>query len=133
MEDVEAIIREVIDCGYQIHRDLGPGLLESAYEILMTAGVRASGLQVATQVPVRMSYRGITVENAFRVDMLVEGRLVIELKSVERTSPVHAKQVLTYLRVMDLPLGLLINFGLPTYREGIKRIANGYDEPRQAR
>ena len=112
-----------------MHRDLGPGLLEGVYEILMAEALRDAGLHVARQVPVPINYKGVTIDNAFRIDLFVEDQLVIELKSVERTAPVHGKQVLTYLRLMKLPLGLLINFGQETFRDGVKRIANHYYAP----
>lgn len=125
-EGLERIAREVVDCGYRLHRDLGPGLLETAYEHLLFNQISRRGLQVARQISVPLSYDGVVVDNAFRIDLLVESRLVVELKSVERLLPVHGKQVLTYLRLMRLPLGLLINFGEAFYRNGVKRIANGY-------
>lgn len=125
-DDLERVARIVVDCGYRIHRDLGPGLLESAYEAIMTEALRASGLHVIRQVPVAIRHGELVVENAFKADMVVSGKLLVELKSTERNAPIHGKQVLTYLRLMNLPLGLLINFGLMTYKEGIQRIANDY-------
>ncbi|MCL4671981.1 MAG: GxxExxY protein [Sphingomonadaceae bacterium] len=125
-DELERIAREVVDCGYQLHRDLGPGLLESVYEILLWRLVEARGLLVKRQVPISISYQGVVFDNAFKADLLVEDRLLIELKSTERHDPVYAKQVITYLRLMKLPLGLLINFGMPTFKEGIRRIANDY-------
>jgi hypothetical protein len=110
-DELERIARIVVDCGYQLHSDLGPGLLESAYEGFLAAS---------------LTEKGVAVDNAFKIDLLVEDRLVVELKSVERNAPVHAKQLTTYLRLMGLPLGLLMNFGLPTFKAGIQRIANGY-------
>jgi GxxExxY protein len=124
--DLESAARGAVDCGYHIHRDLGPGLLESAYEALLCEILRAEGLSVERQVPVSMRYRGVVVDNAFRIDLLVERKLVIEIKSVEKLAPVHGKQVLTYLRLMDLPLGILMNFGQATFKDGLKRIANDY-------
>ena len=125
-DDLEALARIVVNCGFHIHRDLGPGLLESAYEALLCEAVRQEGLGVERQVPVRMEYNGVVVDNAFRIDLLIEGRLVVELKSIEKLAPVHGKQLLTYLRLMRLPLGLLMNFGQATFKEGLKRIANDY-------
>ena len=124
--DLETIARNVIDCGYHLHREIGPGLLETAYEALMAAAVTQAGYRVARQVPVAMSFRGVKVDNAFRIDLLVEDCLVVEIKSIERLAPVHGKQVLTYLRLMELPLGLLINFGQSTYKEGVRRVVNDY-------
>ena len=125
-ERLEEIARIAVDCGYQLHRALGPGLLESAYELLLCAELEARGLHYECQLAVPISHRGILIENAFRADILVEHCLLIELKSTEAHAPVHAKQLLTYLRLMKLPLGLLINFGSASYKDGVRRIANDY-------
>jgi GxxExxY protein len=109
-----------------LHRDIGPGLLESVYEVLLAEYLRDAGLSASRQVPVPISFKGIVIDNAFRADIIVENRLLIELKSVERLAPVHGKQVLTYLRLMDLPLGILINFGQELFKDGVRRIANNY-------
>jgi len=93
---------------------------------LLAEAIRQTGLAVQRQVPVTMSYKGVVIDNAFKVDLLVEDSLVIELKSIERLVPVHGKQVLTYLRLMRLPLGLLMNFGQATFKDGLRRIANDY-------
>lgn len=126
---LEETARIVIDCGYHLHVDLGPGLLESAYELILFNLIERRGLAVRRQVPIRIDYEGVVVDNAFKIDLLVENRLVIELKSTERNSPVYAKQVLTYLRLMDLPLGLLMNFGQATFKGGLERVANNYFGP----
>jgi GxxExxY protein len=118
----------VVDIGYHMHRELGPGLLESVYEGIMTDERGRAGLSVQRQVLVPIIYRNRTIDNALRVDLLVENRLLVELKSTESHAPVHAKQVITYLRLMQLPLGLLINFGTPTFKEGVKRIVNAYQQ-----
>ena len=123
---LEAIAKQVVDCGYQLHRELGPGLLESVYEILMCESLKERGLRFARQMPVPIRYRGVEIDNAFRADILVEDILLIELKSTEQHAPVHAKQLLTYLRLLELPLGLLMNFGAASYKEGIRRLANDY-------
>lgn len=123
---LEELARIAVDCGYQLHRALGPGLLESAYELLFCAELQARGVDYQCQLPVPIRHRGVLIENAFRADILVEGCLLIELKSTEMHAPVHAKQLLTYLRLMELPLGLLINFGTASYKDGIRRIANDY-------
>ena len=125
-DQLEAIARKTVDCGYRIHRDLGPGLLESAYEALLEAALVQAGIAVQRQVSIRMNYGGVVVDNAFKVDLLVGQCLVVELKSIERLAPVHGKQVLTYLRLMDLPLGLLMNFGQATFKDGLRRVANDY-------
>lgn len=124
--DLERMARVAVNCGYRIHTDLGPGLLESAYEALMEEALKQAGLEVRRQVPVTMNYKGVLVENAFKVDLLVEDQLVLELKSIERLAPVHGKQILTYLRLMNLQLGLLMNFGQATFKDGLKRVANDY-------
>jgi iron complex transport system substrate-binding protein len=123
---VEDIARIAVDCGFKIHNGLGPGLLESVYEALLEQSLARRGLAVERQRPIPISFDGVAVDEGFRADLLVEGILLIELKSVERIAPVHLKQVLTYLRLMNLPLGLLMNFGAATFREGIKRVANGH-------
>lgn len=124
--EIEELARIAVDCGYHLHRDLGPGLLESAYEVLLAESLRQAGLSVERQVALPLRYKGVVVDNAFKIDLLVERQLVIELKSVERFALVHGKQLLTYLRLMDLPLGLLMNFGQGTFKDGLKRIANDY-------
>ena len=123
---LEAITKTVVDCGYHLHRETGPGMLESVYEILLFEALREAGLACERQVVVPIKYKGVVVDNAFRVDLLIERQLVVELKSTERPSAVHAKQLLTYLRLMQLPLGLLMNFGQPTFKAGLQRVANDY-------
>jgi iron complex transport system substrate-binding protein len=125
-DDIEDLARRVVDCGYRLHRDLGPGLLESAYEAILFEMIRQSGMSVQRQVSVPLRYSGVVIDNAFKIDLLVESALVIELKPVEKLSAVHGKQVLTYLRLMGLPLGLLMNFGQATFKDGLRRIANEY-------
>jgi iron complex transport system substrate-binding protein len=127
MRDTNAITGEIVDAAYGIHRRLGPGLLESVYEALLARILSERGLAVERQKPVPFEFEGLRLDEGFRVDLLVEERVVVELKSAERTNPVHAKQVLTYLRLMNLPVGLLINFGAPTLKEGLKRVINGYE------
>lgn len=126
--DIEQLAKAAIDCGFQVHQDIGPGLLETAYEAFLAAALAERGLRVQAQVPVPVTYRGVPVRDAFRVDLLVEDKLIIEVKSVERLAPVHAKQLLTYLRLMDQPLGLLMNFGADMFRDGLKRVINDRSE-----
>ena len=128
MPDLEVLARKAIDIGYHMHRDLGPGLLESAYEAIFADEIERAGFGVRRQVLVPIHYRGRIIENALRVDLLVEDSLLIELKSTEHHAPVHAKQVITYLRLMQLQLGLLINFGMPTFKAGVKRLVNDYHQ-----
>jgi GxxExxY protein len=125
MPNLNVITGAVIDASIDIHRDLGTGLFESVYEAVLARSLSRRGFLVARQVPVRFEYDGMTFDDGFRVDLLVDGRIIVELKSVEKLAPVHSKQVLTYLRLMKLPLGLLINFGAPTLKEGVRRVING--------
>jgi hypothetical protein len=121
VEEVSAI---VVDAAFHLHKDLGPGLLESVYEVVLGRMLERRGLRVERQQPVAFDFDGMHFNEGLRVDLLVEGCLVLELKSVENLAPVHPKQLLTYLRLLKLPLGLLINFGAPTFREGVKRVVN---------
>ena len=127
-EYIEKLASIVIDTAFHLHRNLGPGLLESVYEAVLAYELRDRGLMVERQKPVPIHYQGITLDEGFRLDLLVEHRLIVELKSVEELHPVHPKQVLTYLRLMDLPLGLLINFGAPLLKHGLKRVVNRHEE-----
>jgi len=127
MSSIEEIATAAVDCGYHIHKDLGPGLLESVYEALLAEALVQQGFVVTRQRAVPISFRGIVLPEAFRADLIVDNSLIIEVKSVERNAPVHAKQLLTYLRLMKQPLGLLMNFGCATFREGIKRVVNGHN------
>lgn len=126
---MEELARTSIDCGFKLHESLGPGLLESVYEACLAQSLAKRGLSVERQKPIPIRFDGIILQEGFRADLLVENRLLIELKSTEAHAPVHAKQVITYLRLMDLPLGLLMNFGAPTFKDGIRRIANNYYRP----
>ena len=125
MDDVEQLARAAIDCGMRLHKRLGPGLLESAYEVILCEQLQREGLLVDRQKAVSIDFDGIRVADAFRVDLLVNGTLVLEIKSVDRLVPVHSKQLLTYLKLLDLRLGLLMNFGQETLRDGLRRIVNG--------
>ncbi|MEA3009369.1 MAG: hypothetical protein QOJ91_1061 [Sphingomonadales bacterium] len=127
MSDVEKLAALAIECGFRIHRDLGPGLLESVYETLLAAKLARAGLLVERQKPIDFEYDGIRLHEGFRADLLIDRRLVVEVKSTERLAPVHSRQLLTYLRLLDLPLGLLMNFGGETLREGLKRVANRHE------
>ena len=122
--DIEKLCTKVVDAGFNLHKDLGPGLLESAYEVILAEKLRSMGLDIDRQVPVDIDYAGLHIERAFKIDLLVERRLIIEIKSVERTLPVHSKQLITYLRFMNLTHGFVMNFGTPTFKEGVKRVLN---------
>lgn len=124
MPDIEELSAIVVDAGLKLHRDLGPGLLESAYELILARVLISRGLKVDRQVPININYDGLQIDNAFRIDLLIEDQLIIEIKSTEQTLPVHMKQVITYLRLMDLSLGFVMNFGTPTFKEGVRRLVN---------
>jgi len=123
--DKEELSRIAVDCGYRLHVEAGPGLLESVYEVVLAKMLEQQGLRVRRQVPVPIRLMNLHFDEGFRVDILVEDTLLIELKSVEKLLPIHSKQVLTYLRLLNLPLGLLINFGALTFKEGCHRIVHG--------
>ncbi|MGB3753466.1 MAG: GxxExxY protein [Parerythrobacter sp.] len=109
-----------------IHRELGPGLFETVYETVLAGRIRTRGLPVATQVPVPIEFDGTSFGNAFKIDVLVDERLILEIKSVETLSQAHAKQLLTYLRLAKQPVGLLLNFSGATMKEGIRRMVNNH-------
>jgi len=123
---IDEISGDVLNAAYRIHSDLGPGLLESVYETVLAAKLVAMGYAVARQRAVDIEYDGLRFEAAFRIDILVDDRLIIEIKSVERLTAAHMKQVLTYLRLTKQPVGLLINFAGATLKEGIRRIVNDH-------
>jgi GxxExxY protein len=127
MQDLEEIAAIAVDCGFHIHKDLGPGLLESVYEAVLAAALVQRGLVIERQKIIPIEYAGMILAEGFRADLVINGRMPIEVKSVERNAAVHGKQLLTYLRLMRQPLGLLMNFGCETYREGLKRVVNGHD------
>jgi len=122
------IADRVMDVAFQIHRELGPGLLESVYEVILARKLTDTGLVVERQVPVPIQFQGILFDEGFRADLFVEQKLIIELKSVERLQPVHSKQLLTYLRLTGCRLGLLINFGENLMKDGFKRVVNGLED-----
>ena len=125
MADIEELARIAIDCGFHIHKELGPGLLESVYEMLLAERLSRSGYMVERQKLLPVEFDGLKLPEGYRVDLLVDGKLIIEVKSVERIAPVHSKQLLTYIRLPRQPVGLLMNFGGATFREGLQRIVNG--------
>ena len=120
------ISKIVVDACYKIHYELGPGLLESVYEAVLMKMLLEKGLHVERQKAVSFDFQGIHFDEGFRCDLLVENTVVVELKSVEKISAVHQKQLLTYLRLMNHEVGLLINFGSATLKEGLQRIVNNH-------
>lgn len=128
MGDIEDVVAVAIDCGFHLHKELGPGVLESVYEALLAERLKKRGLSVERQKALPIVFDGLALAEGFRVDLLVDGQLIIEVKSVERLSPLHSKQLLTYIRLAKQPVGLLMNFGGETFREGLRRIVNGAAE-----
>ena len=118
----------VVDAALKVHRELGPGLLETVYEVVLARELERRGLQVERQVPVAIVYEGLRFEEGFRADIIVEGKVILELKSVEQIGKVHAKQVLTYLKLKGLKLGFVLNFGANLMKEGIERVVRGLSE-----
>ena len=119
----------VVDCAVTLHQDLGPGLLETVYEVTLARALERRGLGVQQQVIVPIKYEGETFTEGFRADLIVESKVLLELKSVERVTPAHRKQLLTYLRLTGLKLGYLLNFGEALMRDGITRTINGTLDP----
>ena len=115
----------VVDCAVKLHMELGPGLLESVYEVLLTHRLEKEGLQVERQVHIPIEFDGIKFDEGFRADLIIEGKVLLELKSVEHTSNAHKKQVLTYLKLTGIKLGYVLNFGESLMKDGIHRILNG--------
>jgi GxxExxY protein len=120
--ETDAIARAVVDAAYRVHTALGPGLLESVYEVCLARELRKRGLKVETQVSVPIAYDGVRLSAGLRLDMLVGGAVVVEIKAVETLNPVCKAQLLTYLKLTGHRLGLLINFDVPRIRDGIKRL-----------
>ena len=123
------IARVVVDAAYRIHVTLGPGLLESVYRVILKRELQARGLDVGNEVDVPVVWDGVDVGVGFRADLIVEGKVTLELKSVESVAAVHKKQLLTYLRLTGCRLGLLLNFGAALMKDGITRVVNGLPEP----
>jgi|SRR5690606_25818055 len=119
------ISRRIVNAAYQIHTQLGPGLLESVYEKILFFELRRQGLTVERQKPIPVFWNGVKMEMGFRADLIVEGKVIVEVKSVENIAQVHPKQLLTYLRLGNCKLGLLINFNEPLIKTGITRVVNG--------
>ncbi len=126
MRNIDEISGDVVNVAPRLHRDLGPGLLESVYEAVLAAKLAGMGYSVIRQRPIDIEFEGLRFDAAFRIDLIVEERLLIEIKSVERLTAVHAKQLLTYLRLTGQPVGLLINFGGATLKEGLRRLVNNH-------
>jgi GxxExxY protein len=126
VKNLEELAKTAVDCGFRIHKELGPGLLESVYEAILADSLSRTGLSVERQKPLPISFEGVQLNEGYRLDLLIEGMLIVEIKSVERIVAIHGKQLPTYLRLARQPLGLLMNFGGETFKEGVRRVANNY-------
>jgi len=122
------ISKIILDAAIAVHKELGPGLLESVYEIVLAYEFQQRGLRVSRQVPIAIRYKDMTFDEAFRADIVVDKKVIVELKSVEQISEAHKKQVQTYLRLMDCKLGFLLNFGEALMKRGITRVVNGLED-----
>ena len=123
-----SIAKIIVDVAYQIHKTMGPGLLESAYQSFMVNDLQKRGLKIKSEVPMPVVYDKVILNNRYRVDIIVEDLVIVELKAVEKIAYVHQQQMLTYLKASNLKLGLLINFGAPLIKYGIKRVVNGLED-----
>ncbi|NNM75465.1 GxxExxY protein [Sphingomonas sp. ID1715] len=124
MKDINLVSGDVVDAAFRLHQELGPGLLESVYETVLAGWLARKGYAVERQRPIDIAFDGLRFEGAFRIDLLVDNRLLVEIKSVERLNAAHAKQLLTYLRLTGQPLGLLINFGGAVLKDNVRRLIN---------
>jgi len=122
------LTEKVIGACIEVHRHLGPGLLESAYEVCLCHELSLAGIAYERQKPLPVYYKGVNLDCDYRLDVVVAGKLIVELKSVDILSPVHSAQLLTYLKLSDIRVGLLINFNVPVLRNGIRRIANQFPD-----
>jgi len=119
-----AITREIVDASCQLYFGMGPGMLESIHESVLARDIERRGLRVERQKMVSFAYDEMRFDNALRIDLMVESAVIVEVKSIEKLAPVHPKQLLTYLRLLDLPVGLLLNFGAATFSEVVRRVSN---------
>ena len=128
MDRLNQLSYQVIGCVLEVYKTLGPGLLESVYEKALVHELTLRGISVRAQVEIEMNYKGVNLGDGLRLDLLVDDKLIVELKSVEELKPVHYKQLKTYLKLTDRRLGLLINFNVNDIMDGVKRVINGYDD-----
>jgi GxxExxY protein len=122
--DIEAAAREIVDAGFQVHKALGPGLLESTYEICFVHELLSRGLVVRKQVPLPITYKGVRLESGFRLDLVVEERIIVEIKAVDALARVHEAQILSYMRLSGLKLGFPMNFNVELFKNGVRRFVD---------
>lgn len=127
--ETNEITGQIIDAAIAVHTALGPGLLESAYEVCLTHELRQRGMKLQTQVVLPIQYNGLNLDAGYRIDLLVEDIVIVELKAVEKMLPLYDAQILSYLRLRQLQVGLLINFNVVKLKEGLRRIVNNYSGP----
>ena len=127
-ESLNRLTSSIIEAAIRIHRTLGPGLLESAYLQCLRFEIISAGLNVESEKALSLLYRGVTIDCAYRADLVVEGVVIVEVKALDSLAPIHSRQLYTYLRVADCRVGLILNFGAMTLRDGIKRVVNGFPE-----
>ena len=132
-EGLNKVTETIIGAAITVHRALGPGLLESAYEACMVYDLMQEGLQVERQKPLPIVYRGVKLECGYRLDLMVENEVIVEIKSIEKRLPVHKAQLMSYLKLSDCKVGLLINFNIEVLRNGIQRVVNDFPEPPRTR
>jgi GxxExxY protein len=126
MDDLNDLTGAIIGGAIEVHRNLGPGLLESAYESCLLWELRQKGLRAESQVPVPIRYKGLQLDAGYRIDLLVQDKIIVELKAIDKIQPIHTAQVLTYLKMTDLRMALILNFNVELMRSGIKRIINDF-------
>ena len=123
--EIETIVKEVVDSSYRVHSTLGPGMLENSYEICLRYELSTRNLKSERQVKMPINYRGVVLEEGYRIDLFVEQEVVVEVKAIDRLLPVHKAQLLSYLKMADKKIGLLMNFNVPRLNGNIKRVVNG--------
>lgn len=125
-EELDHLANIIVDCCYHVHKEMGPGLLESIYLLCLVQELRSRGLKVETEVRVPLFYKGMELSKDFRLDILVEDEIIVEAKAVEIVHPVYQAQIISYLRLTNKKIGFLVNFHVPLIKNGIKRIVNNY-------
>jgi len=126
--NTEALAKEIVDCAYQVHRALGPGLLESAYQQCLFHELKERGLNVEKELPMPLVYKDVHLDCGYRIDLMINRKVLIEIKAVDALAPIHLAQTITYLKLSELSLGFLINFNVTKIKDGIKRVVYNYDE-----
>lgn len=124
--DIDKISEKVLGCAFRVHSELGPGLLESAYQACLNYEILKAGLHVEMEKPLPLIYQGVQLNCGYRIDLLVEKQFIVELKAVDEIAPIHLAQVLTYLKLSELRHGIILNFNVRSLKNGIKRVVNGY-------